>query len=269
MKSGSCFRPVPKATILRGAQCSRAAVASIFGRHSRLDVLHFACHAVYDPHDQPKSYMQLHPEVTLLGGYYRDIGRLSTDDIAAWKGTASIVILAACESAASSKEMFGTDSFPATFLRRGTRSVVAALWPVDDKAGLLFVWLFLVGLCAGRSVLYAVSLAKSALAAMTLEDAKNDLRFLAETDKIRGENIVKRLVQERIGDGSKLPFADAHYSGAIRGDWRSNVPADETCGGSGDGSGGRFDRVAQGEVLNRHHVRRRMVAEAETVWWRL
>ena len=47
---------------------------------------------------------------------------------------------------------------------------------------------------------------------MTLEDAKNDLRFLAETDKIRGENIVKRLVQERIGDGSKLPFADPHYS---------------------------------------------------------
>ena len=152
---GTVLGGMTKATILRGAQCSRAAVASIFGRHSRLDVLHFACHAVYDPHDQPKSYMQLHPEVTLLGGYYRDIGRLSTDDIAAWKGTASIVILAACESAASSKEMFGTDSFPATFLRRGTRSVVAALWPVDDKAGLLFVWLFLVGLCAGRSVLYA------------------------------------------------------------------------------------------------------------------
>jgi CHAT domain-containing protein len=111
-------------TVLTGARATREAV---IGKAPGHDVLHFATHAVFRPERPEFSYLELaHGE------------RLHAFDVLDLdlRGT-RLVTLAACESGrtddARAGELIG---LPRAFLRAGTPSVIATLWPIEDHPGM-------------------------------------------------------------------------------------------------------------------------------------
>jgi CHAT domain-containing protein len=113
-----------KVTRLTGAAASRAA---LLREVIAANVLHFAGHGITDARAG---------SALLLASSAGDSGIVDTRDIAALSlPVARTVVLAACSTAAararSGRE--GVDSVARAFLAAGAPSVIATLWPIDDR----------------------------------------------------------------------------------------------------------------------------------------
>jgi CHAT domain-containing protein len=100
------------------------------------NAVHFAGHAIADPERPEVSRLLLAPddEDTLGALFAGDIDRLRLPNL-------ELVVLAACETAAGRLARgTGVMSLARAFLYAGAHSVVATLWPIDDKeSGSLFL----------------------------------------------------------------------------------------------------------------------------------
>ncbi len=104
------------------------------------DILHFATHGRFDSRTPWRSYLELHDE----GLSVEEIGQLKLD--------AYLVTLSACETALSGGLLDDVPSgdegvgFNQAFLAAGTPTVMASLWPIDDRVSSDFMIDFYEGL---------------------------------------------------------------------------------------------------------------------------
>lgn len=113
-------RRYPSATVLRGAD---ATVPAVMSEMERATLVHFAAHGAFRADNPLFSNLQLAD------------GPLHVHDLEALRAVPEQIILAACDSGTSSvhpgDELMG---LAAAFLALGTRSLVASLMPVPDRA---------------------------------------------------------------------------------------------------------------------------------------
>ena len=142
---------------LHGAAATRAAVIHESPHHP---ILHFACHAHFDPEDPLAS------DLTLADG--RLTVRQILDELSLH---ADLVVLSACETGQSrlqrGDELIG---LARAFIYAGTPSVLVSLWPVDDITTCLLMETFYDHLLAGRSPAAALAHAQQTLRTMSTAD---------------------------------------------------------------------------------------------------
>jgi hypothetical protein len=120
------------------------------------DILHFAAHSTADDQSPWRSAIHLDTE--------DDRTALRASRIAEYKLPAGLVVLSSCESAGGrilSGE--GVQGLASAFLSAGVPSVVATLWPVDDRATVEFMNAFYEALQGGESVAASLACARSAV----------------------------------------------------------------------------------------------------------
>jgi tetratricopeptide (TPR) repeat protein len=144
---------------IRGATLATGADASEERLRLAIDerpaVIHFATHALITPTRPAES------GVLLAGGD----GRLSLAEVEDLAAPAELVTLSGCRTAGG--YVFageGTLGLPRSFLAAGTRSVVASLWDVEDRAAERFMSHFYRELRAGRPRDRALQAAREAMA---------------------------------------------------------------------------------------------------------
>lgn len=119
-------------------------------------LLHFALHSYPSSEDQDASYLILNSRsdsayTNLLFDYEIEPLNLSSD----------MVVLNSCESGGGRHiDGEGMMSFSRSFILGGAKSVVHALWPVDDRAGTHIISQFYKGLSKGSSKPKALQKAK-------------------------------------------------------------------------------------------------------------
>lgn len=116
--------------IRTGLDATRAALLG--AELGRIDVLHLAAHASLDP---------AMPELAAIAltQFSKDgralAGQLRASDILRLPATPPLVVLSACDAAAEpSVQAAGMMNLTRAFLARGTRQVVASLWPASDAS---------------------------------------------------------------------------------------------------------------------------------------
>ena len=112
------------------------------------DILHFACHAYFDPQDNGKSYLLVSKEFYLT---LSDIELLELDNI-----NTSLTFLNACEVA----NVFGYIHIAGTFYEHGARSVIGAQSWVNDELAAEFMKYFYEELLKGSTVGWSLLLAR-------------------------------------------------------------------------------------------------------------
>jgi CHAT domain-containing protein/tetratricopeptide (TPR) repeat protein len=123
----------------------------------RWDVLHFAAHAESEARTPWRSGF-------LLGAGTGDGAYLRASGVATMRLRADLAVLSGCQSAgAATLAGEGALGLANAFLCSGTRSVVATLWPIDDRVAQQFMAEFYASLARGRTVASAVSEAQRAL----------------------------------------------------------------------------------------------------------
>jgi CHAT domain-containing protein len=133
----------------------------------RWNVLHFAAHA------EARSAAPWRTGF-LLGAGAGDDAYLRASRIAGMKLRADLAVLSGCQSAGSTALAGeGALGLASAFLCSGTRSVVATLWPVEDRVAERFMGEFYAALERGCTVAGAV------------RDAQSALRARAETSRTR------------------------------------------------------------------------------------
>jgi CHAT domain-containing protein/tetratricopeptide (TPR) repeat protein len=125
----------------------------------RWDVLHFAAHAEAQSRTPWQSGF-------LLGRGAGDDAYLRASRIAGMRLRARLAVLSGCQSAgASTLAGEGALGLASAFLCSGARSVVATLWPVEDRVAERFMAQFYASLSRGRTVAAAVADGQRALRA--------------------------------------------------------------------------------------------------------
>ena len=110
----------------------------------------------------------------LLGRGTGDDAFLRASRVAGMKLGARLAVLSGCQSAgATTLDGEGAIGLAGAFLCAGTSSVVATLWPVEDRVAQRFADAFYAQLAAGRTVAAAVS------------GAQRELRARPETADVR------------------------------------------------------------------------------------
>lgn len=117
-----------QAKILLGAQATAEAFKAA---STDADIWHFAGHAYFHGEDEAALVFAGGTRIML-----NEIGEIQADP-------PSLVVLSACESGVFDKHIPNErKSLAVAFLELGTRHVIATLWPVDDRASLLFMSFF-------------------------------------------------------------------------------------------------------------------------------
>ncbi len=168
------------AELLSGARASQAELVGVQPR--QFEVLHFATHATIDSALPLRSALLLSPSP---GGE----GELRAAQIYNWTLGARLVVLSACASAnGPALRGEGVQSLARAFLHAGAASVVATLWPVEDRASEQLMETFYRGLGAGLSVSAALARAdRDSLAANAPPRVWADFEPLG-----RGEQTISR-----------------------------------------------------------------------------
>jgi hypothetical protein len=123
----------------------------------RWNVLHFAAHADARSATPWQSGF-------LLGAGTGDAAYLRASSVARLRLRADLAVLSGCQSAgATSLAGEGALGLASAFLCSGSRSVVATLWPVEDRVAQRFMSAFYEALASGRSVAGAVRDGQAAL----------------------------------------------------------------------------------------------------------
>lgn len=147
----------PDSLVLRDAAATPAQLAALqdAGRLETFDLLHLATHARFNAAQAALSAIILHG------------GELLLPDILAWRLSADLVTLAACDTALghvqAGDEQMGLAH---AFLIAGAKALLASLWPVADAATAHFFDVFYTALAAeNASPAQALTVARRALAA--------------------------------------------------------------------------------------------------------
>jgi CHAT domain-containing protein len=141
---------------------SRATEGVFRGLAPDRDVLHLATFGVLNTRNPLFSYVQLNPDEA-------SDGRLEAHEVFGLRLNADLIVLSACETGLASGLRYdvppGDDwvGLVRAFLHAGARSVVASLWPVDDRATAMLMERFYTGLESGRSKARSLADAQRAL----------------------------------------------------------------------------------------------------------
>lgn len=141
-------------------------VAELTSDLGRWNVLHFAAETETRPGNPWRSGL-------LIGRGNGDEAFLRASRVAGMKLGARLAVLSGCQSAGATLPGEGAVGLAGAFLCAGASSVVATLWPVEDRVAERFTDAFYAHLAQGRTVAAAV------------RDAQRDLRAHAETAPVR------------------------------------------------------------------------------------
>lgn len=148
-----------RAIVRTGAKASEAALrAGLAGSGT----LHLATFGVLNKHNPLFSFVELAPTG-------QDDGRLEVNKVFGLGLSGQLVVLSACQTALGSGAIAdvppGDDwvGLVEAFLQAGASSVLASLWPVDDRATATLMTEFHKGLAAGRPASAALAEAQRKL----------------------------------------------------------------------------------------------------------
>lgn len=159
-----------------GARATRAFLEDAMARdRDGIDILHFACHGVFDSRQALRSGIVLASEPgSALGG---EVSVLTASDVLGLEIRADLVTLSACESGVNElrpgDELIGLTR---AWIYAGTPSVLATLWPVDDLSSQLLMERFYRELAAGTSKAEALQKAQTHLRHLTGREALDHFR---------------------------------------------------------------------------------------------
>ena len=120
-------------------------------------IIHFACHGFLDESSPFRSALAL--STTNASG---DDGFLQMREIYGLDLNADLVVLSACQTAAGRLERSeGPMGLSRPFFFAGARSVIASLWPINDRSTVTFMHDFYAGLLGGCPADEALRSAKS------------------------------------------------------------------------------------------------------------
>jgi CHAT domain-containing protein len=169
--------PQPNALVNSAAEVRRISrgdtLAEVFvglrateGRFNRLApdrrILHLATFGVLNTRNPLFSYVQLNPDEATDG-------RLEAHEVFGLRLNADLIVLSACETGLGSglrRDVPPGDDWVGlvrAFLYAGAHSVLATLWPVDDRATALLMERFYTGLERGRSMVRSLADAQRAM----------------------------------------------------------------------------------------------------------
>ena len=150
------LRAIWPRTRLTTLESSVATESAVKGQMATFGILHFAVHATVDARDPLASHLRLVPD-TLEDGYFH------TNEIAARRITAGLVVLSACET--NGGPIYngeGVMGIARAFLASGARAVVGTQWPIGAPTAVLMRE-FYVRLSRGEAPATALRAAKRIL----------------------------------------------------------------------------------------------------------
>ena len=122
-------------------------------------LIHLACHAFSDDSHPLRSALLLSPEAD-----DREDGYLQVSEMYDLRTNADLVVLSACQTGRGTIVMNeGNLGLPRVFFYMGARSVLSTLWPVNDKAGTVFMRHFYDAYFSGEGKAEALRAAKRAM----------------------------------------------------------------------------------------------------------
>jgi CHAT domain-containing protein/tetratricopeptide (TPR) repeat protein len=170
-----------------GAQATRAFLDGALARdRDGIDLLHFACHGVFDPRQALRSGIVLAPEPGRVPG--GEVPVLAAGDVLGMEIRADLVTLSACESGVNDRrpgdELVGLTR---AWIYAGTPSVLATLWPVDDLSSQLLMESFYRELAAGTAKSEALRKAQIYLRHLTGREALDHFKARLEAFEAAGD----------------------------------------------------------------------------------
>lgn len=176
-------------------------------------VIHFACHGEFRPADPRESVLLLAGDDRLtLGEFMSAAIPLSG---------ARVVLLSACQTAASESRRLVNESFgfPAALLLSGAAGVVATLWPVVDSTTALFMDRFHELHAAGSDAASATAAAQRWLATVTAGEAcarAAAMREALEPGDEETEGALRALEHELMAmDPASTPYEEPDFWAAF------------------------------------------------------
>ena len=160
-----------------------------------IDILHFACHGVFDSSHALRSGIVLAPEPGSAPA--EKVSVLTAGDVLGLEIRADLVTLSACESGVNERrpgdELIGLTR---AWIYAGTPSVLATLWPVDDLSSQLLMETFYRELAAGTAKAEALRKAQIQLRHLTgrevLDHFKARLEAFEAAEDREGAEAMKR-----------------------------------------------------------------------------
>jgi CHAT domain-containing protein/Tfp pilus assembly protein PilF len=148
------YFPVAKRDILLGRDATEAAVKALPLEDYR--IIHFACHGLLDEKFPFRSALVLSSD-----DREEEDGFLQVREIYNLNMQADLVVLSACQTGSGALERIeGLLGLPRTFFYAGAHSVLASLWPINDRTSAAFMNDFYRCLLRGESRRRALQSAK-------------------------------------------------------------------------------------------------------------
>lgn len=143
-----------KVSVLLGAQASEEAIKT--SNLTDYQAIHFACHSFLDERYPLRSSL-----VLSQNGEGNEDGFLQAREIGELRTNAELVVLSSCQTGRGCLEKGeGPLGLPRVFFYAGAKSVVSALWSINDESTSLFMKSFYAGLRRGLSKSRALRKAK-------------------------------------------------------------------------------------------------------------
>ena len=136
-------RLLPESHLLIGEQATKQAVLQ---RIPSVSLVHFAAHG-----DAERGEIALTPPDSTMGIPHEQDYLLSMADISQVRLTAKLVVLSCCHTASGQIKTEGVVGIARAFLGSGARSVLVALWALQDDATEQFMRRFYENLVQGKS----------------------------------------------------------------------------------------------------------------------
>ena len=194
---------------LMGADVTRSNVLRVLN-DGGLDLVHFACHMVFDASDPMRSGIMLAREPGDEPGAQP---RLTASEILNISVQADLVLLSGCVGGLSVRkpgdELLGLSR---AWLYAGTSSILASLWQVDDLASAILMLRFLsdLGLREGRADGTITKAEALQCAQMYVKNlTESELRAWEEARRQEGIDLPFR--KPITGQDEKYPFANPYY----------------------------------------------------------
>jgi len=150
----AAYFPENRRELYLGAEATEEAVKKASLRDYK--ILHFACHGFLDEEEPIRSAL-----VLALNRDRTEDGFLQGREIGNLRLPADLVVLSACQTARGSlKRGEGVMGLSGCFFRAGARSVIASLWPIEDRASAIFMKGLYAALVGGKTKAQALRTAK-------------------------------------------------------------------------------------------------------------
>lgn len=122
------MKGVTETVTLRGESVSESAIKAL--NLEDFDILHFAVHGVSDPNFPARSALLFGPQTDET-----DDGIFQAWEISRLQLKTDLVVLSACDTAIGKMlDQEGVSNLVKSFLLAGARSVVASIWPTEDRS---------------------------------------------------------------------------------------------------------------------------------------